>query len=277
MSENVPGKMAKKSNSTSNWSLNGLASGKDFRRTINAVSGFLVVIFAAFWTIALIDRILMPLIVAGGVEIDVPDLREMPISLAQRVCAAKGIELVRGERMRMDSRHKPGTVVDQFPVAGSKVKSGRRIEVVLSIREQLLLCPDVLGRSPREAMLVADSTGIVVKKENISCQHSDTLPEGVIMSQRPLPRERIPRNSELNLTVSLGQKPDKIVAPELIGRHFSEIDLLLAKYDLSLGQISRYPQKSTREGIIIEQTPKSGTAMVSGQRIDVKIAVSPSN
>jgi len=132
-----------------------------------------------------------------------------------------------------------------------------------------------VGRSPREAALIADSTGIVVKMEKIRYQHSNSLPEGVIMSQRPLPGERIVRNSELNLTVSTGKRPDKIVAPDLVGRQVSEINLILAKYELRLGHISRYPQKSSRVGTILEQTPKSGSAMSSGQRIDVKIAVSP--
>ncbi|MBT7788297.1 MAG: PASTA domain-containing protein [Calditrichaeota bacterium] len=176
----------------------------------------------------------------------------------------------------MDNRHEAGTVVDQFPVAGSLVKPGRRVEVVLSVREQLLICPDVMGRSPREAVLIADSTGIVVLLENVTYRHSNALPEGVIMYQQPQPNERILRNSELSLTVSTGTKPEKIVAPDLIGRQISEIDLVLAKFELKLGQVSRYPQKSSREGIILEQTPKSGTAMVSGQRIDLKIAVSPS-
>ena len=95
------------------------------------------------------------------------------------------------------------------------------------------------------------------------------------MKQYPASLTKVNRGDSLNITISLGVKPEKIVAPELIGRNIDEIDLILAKYSLVLGNVSRYPHKNVQSGTILSQEPKVGTSMKPGQRVNVRIAITP--
>ncbi len=249
-------------------------SRKGWNRFWNASAGLLVVLFAALWVAGLFDRVIMPLTTTTGAEVKIPELRGLSFSEAREIGAEKNLEIVR-TRNRTDNNFEPGTVVDQFPLAGSVVKPGRRIEVVLSVREQLLLCPDVIGKSPREAILIADSTGLAIDESQIRYRHSNYTPAGVVMSQRPRARTGMMKGDTITIAVSLGKASEVIRVPDLTGRRIDDLELVLAKYGLKLGRTSRYPTNNASHGTVISQTPDPGTEMRKGARVHVQIAVKP--
>ena len=138
-----------------------------------------------------------------------------------------------------------------------------------------MICPDVIGRSPREASIVADSLGLVVDFGKNKYRHSNKYPEGVVLNQSPEPGVELRRDDELTLTVSLGRVPTEIVAPDLVGRKLDNIGIVLAKYNLRLGHVNRYPDSTLPPGTVLTQKPLPGTPMKSGGRISVNIAVKP--
>jgi len=254
------------------------STGGDSTRTrgsgmINLIAGVLLIAFGVVWFVLYMDNILMPTLVKRDTVINIPDLRGMPVRIAESLCAELGIELVR-KRNRIDN-HIPGVVVDQFPVAGSRVKPGRLVEVVLSMREPLILCPNVTGKSPLEAKLIADSAGLNLALSTVSYRHSAQVPEGVIIAQNPRQMTGLARGDSISITVSLGTVPAAIKAPSLVGRNLREAELLLAKYFLRIGRVTHYPDKAHREGTILEQTPSAATPLRRGVAVDLIIAVKP--
>ncbi|HHE47299.1 MAG TPA: PASTA domain-containing protein [Bacteroidetes bacterium] len=157
------------------------------------------------------------------------------------------------------------------------VKPGRRIEIVVSRSESMTTCPDVIGRSPREAAITADSVGLMVDPQHTRYRHSNSYPEGVVMFQRPEPNREMNRDEELFLTVSLGKRPTAIVAPDLVGRKFESVGITLTKYNLRLGRVEKFPNRSVAAGTVLTQDPLPGTPMKSGERISLSIAVKPSS
>lgn len=251
------------------------ASGKRTRHAwFELIAGLVTVMIAVFWLMFLIDRVVMPLITIAGVEHRIPDLHFLTFSEADSICKRLDLELIPG-RTRIENRLDPGTILDQFPVAGVSAKPGRRIEVVISDRERMVECPNVVGRSPREAAIAATSTGLTVKTERIRYRHSGKYPEGVVMIQDPDYKTMLHRGDELKLVVSLGVKPTEIIAPDLVGRKLEGVNIILAKYGLRLGIIRRFPDKSLPSGTIMSQDPPAGTAMKSGQKVSVRVAIAP--
>ncbi|MBC8465895.1 PASTA domain-containing protein [bacterium] len=244
------------------------------KRFLDGLIGVILVIIAAFWVIGLINFAVMPLVVASNVKLTVPDLRGKHVKLAEKMCENLGIELIRS-RVRIDQNNPPAIVLDQFPDAGTKVKPGKRIEVILSVNEQMLLCPEVIGKSPREAELIADSSGLFFDSESIIFRHSSLIPEGVVLDQDPESITKMNRGDTLSVTVSLGVVPTSIIAPDLVGRNVNELRMTLAKYYLYLGKIIKYPSKNEREGTVISQKPSAGTPMKRYQSVEVQITVSP--
>jgi len=248
---------------------------KIFAAWINGIMGLLVIAFGAFWLIIFIDRIIMPTIVRGDLEVEVPDLRSLSISEAMRLCEDIGVEIVQG-RIRVDNSHPRGTVLDQNPHYGAVVKPGRRIVVILSTREQLILCPDIISMSPREARLIADSSGLQVAESQLRYVHSKLVPAGVVLEQSPSSMTGMMRGDSISITVSLGILPENIVAPNLVGRNFEELEFVLAQNRLQMGRITRYPDKSARTEQILSQQPVPGTKMSAGEKMHFNIAIIPS-
>jgi serine/threonine-protein kinase len=246
-------------------------SGQD---RLEFISGLLVAVIALIWLMFFIDRAVMPLIALAGVERTVPNLRYMHVNQADSLCKELGVEIVHS-RYRVEDKQPSGTILDQFPVAGSIVKPGRRIEVVVSEQELSVKCPNVVGMSPREASLKASSFGLKVDDANIRYSHSSSSPEGVVTAQRPIAGDELTKGTELILTVSLGKTPDNIIAPDLKGRNINDIRLVLTKYSLRLGKVPHFPDSSVPQGTIISQDPPAGTAMEAGDLISVRSAVKP--
>ncbi len=246
-----------------------------WRPWAEAIAGLIVVSMAAFWLVGFIDRIVMPLFVFSGVEVVVPDLHGNSVQQAEEICNTAGIELERG-RVRIDNNHAPGTVLDQSPQAGDRVKAGRKIDVLVSISDMMVHCPDVLGRSPREATLIADTSGLTIYSDSIKYTFSIDYPEGVVLRQSPDPLNQMSRGEQLKIWVSLGDMPSEIIAPDLVGKNIQDVTLVLAKYRLLLGKVTRYPQRGVAEGTVLSQNPAPGTALDVGDRVHLRVAVSPS-
>ena len=247
---------------------------KQVRKGWGFIAGSLTVVIAAIWLVFFIDRAIMPLIVLTGVERVTPDLHHLSYASADSICKSLDLELA-SNRSRVDYDQPPGTILDQYPLAGTEVKLGRRIEVIISRSERMIICPNVKRRSPREASIIADSLGIKVNSEKTRYRHSRKYPEGVIISQIPEAGDEMNRGDELVLSVSLGRVPAEIVAPDLVGRKIDNVGVVLAKYNLRLGKISRYPDSTVPPGTVLTQNPLPGTPMKSGGRVSVNVAVKP--
>lgn len=244
------------------------------RPSLERLAGLTVVIIAGCWLLLFVDRVVMPVVVFSGLEVEVPDVHHLPFVEADSICQALGLELVKG-RPRIDERFPPGHVMDQFPVAGVKVKPGRRIEVVVSTPRELTICPDVIGKSLREAIIVVDSSGLQIVEDSIRFIHSENQPEGVVVKQKPSPMTKMTQDEEIEVTLSLGKRPSEIVAPDLIGHLFSDVEFLLRKNDLRFGKITHFPDSSHPEHTVISQNPPPGTVMKRFARIDLRVAIKP--
>lgn len=247
------------------------------RKRADFVAGFLVVVFAVMWITGLVDQVIMPLVVRSGAEIEIPDLRGKHIKAVEHICDERKLQLERLERMRIDNNNPPGTVLDQYPEPGFISKPGRKVEVLISVREGMIRCPNVVGKSSIEAMLIADSTGLFLSEEYYRYHHSDRYPEGVIIYQDPSSLTPVNRGDTLAITISLGPEPEKLIVPDVTGNSLTEAKLMLAKYSLRIGTITRFPTRTSPAGTIIGQEPEPNTPAIEGMRVNLRIAVTTKN
>ncbi len=241
---------------------------------INFVAGVLVIMISFLWLTGLIDRVLLPFISRTDIELSMPDLRMMSFPEADSVCKISDVELLPA-RIRSDDKIPPGVVIDQYPEAGSTIKPGRRAEVVVSGNSGLIACPDVEGKSPGEAVLIADSSGLWLNTEAIRYRFSETDPEGVIVEQSPFALTGLMRGSELRITVSLGSAPLNPIVPDLIGVNIESVGLMLRKQGLRLGDVIKYPDRLHHPGTVIEQSRLPGELVGEIDVVNVRIAVAP--
>lgn len=244
------------------------------RERLNLVAGGLVVFIGMIWVIVFIDRVVLPFICRSGVEFTMPDLRYKSFAVVDSICRNAKLDLLPA-RMRTDDKVRPGLVIDQYPEAGSIVKPGRRTEIVISGTIGLIACPDLIGKSPREAALIADSTGLWINTQDIRYSFSENDPEGVIVDQSPFALTGLMRGAEIRITVSLGVAPTNPVVPDLTGVTLENAALMLRKQGLRLGEVVKYQIRNHHPGTVIEQSVPAGEPVGDRQIVNVRIAVEP--
>ena len=95
-----------------------------------------------------------------------------------------------------------GTVYLVQPEPGSSVKVGGSVQVWVSKGARTVLVPDVQGKSEDVARQQLVEAGLQIR--NVETKAHLTAPAGTVLSQSIQPRERVPRDTPVDLQVSSG-------------------------------------------------------------------------
>lgn len=101
--------------------------------------------------------------------------------------------------------------------------------------------------------------------------HSE-IPEGCIIEQNPESGENIPKESEIEVTVSKGIEITAIPAPNLIGTSLEEAQKLLQDCGLKRGNIVREYSEDFEENIVIKQTPRFNEPIKPGTAVNLTVS-----
>ncbi len=196
-----------------------------------------------------------------GAIVEVPNVVGMTLSDAQRVLSARSLGFIVGSEQYSDAE--PNVVLSQDLPEGRKVRAGRTITLVISKGPEYAEVPDVVGKPLRIAQVELQNAGFVA--DPINRVYSDQ-PVDEVVGQNPVGNTRLKRSTPIMLTVSQGPAPQPFVLPSFRGQTATEAQQHLAELGLVLGDTSG----PMVDGIVVEQTPASGTPVLPGQTISLK-------
>jgi beta-lactam-binding protein with PASTA domain len=97
-----------------------------------------------------------------GEEIKVPNLSKMKLEIAEEKLDEKGLEVFLLDTVEFHPEFPPYTIVEQDPIAGSKVKNGRKIYVKLNAGGYAMVTfPDLKNKTFRQATNALRALGLV--------------------------------------------------------------------------------------------------------------------
>ena len=97
-----------------------------------------------------------------GEEITVPNLSKMKLEIAEEKLDEKGLEVFLLDTVEFKPEFPPYTIVEQDPIAGSKVKDGRKIYVKLNADGfAMVTFPDLKNKTFRQATNALRALGLV--------------------------------------------------------------------------------------------------------------------
>ncbi len=200
-------------------------------------------------------------------EIETPDLIGKSYSEGQTVLQEKGLSLV--IEREMFSNDKPeGTIMDQNPKAGEKIRPGEKVKVTISKGNKTLEVPDVKGKTIDNARKTLKDCGFTnIKIEQL---FNDAKPAGIVLSQEPAPENMVSPSSIIFLRVSKGPEKQKI--PDLTGKSESEAQRLLSRIGLRLIIDATEPSAQIPAGNIIRQMPAAGTEVIKDSVVKVVVS-----
>lgn len=228
------------------------------------------------WVILLI---LVPIVLtlgyvfASGINFSptttVPNMEGKTLSEARDIAKTFGFKIAVSERS-FSNAVKAGLIMEQNPGAGLKASKGSTIYVTTSKGPELIKVPDVANRSSEEASFVLGQASLEIG--NIKRVFSDTIPQGIVISQSPNSGKKVPKGATIDLVVSKGE--ELISIPDLIGKNYSEVRKELKQLGLPLTRTKEY-NDSVEKDAILRQSPPAGTEVKKGLTVSVVVSKGP--
>ena len=145
-------------------------------------------------------------VVSLGPElVEVPALSGQALQAAQVALSAAGLAVSRTASVYA-TRCTPGTVVEQKPLAGTRVKRSEAVELYLCLESHAttFLMPDLVYRDAAEVRRFFDRRG--VRLGSVKFEEYEGIPPGVVLRQFPLPGHPLRQRDVISLVVTGGER-----------------------------------------------------------------------
>ncbi len=171
-------------------------------------------------------------------------------------------------------RYPKDVIMSQQPAAGSHVREGREISLVVSTGVTILPMPDLRYQSLREANLALDRTRLQLVKTTV-VPNDDVLADHVL-SQDPPPLTSVREGTKVTLTLSKGP-PSTIRVPNLVGEFIDDARADAARDRVHLGQIVWTPfgPDGPPRGQIAKQNPAPGALIDPFTPVSLQVSAGP--
>lgn len=156
-----------------------------------------------------------------------------------------------------------GNVISQIPAAGESVPHSSQVTITVSLGREPIAVPSVVNVTRDEAVNAINAQEL---NPSITEVYSDTVAEGLVVSQDPTPDSTLFRGDTVELVVSLG--PELVEVPNVFWLQEGPATDLLeeqgfhVEYDRILGGIF---------GTVRDQSPAAGTLVEPGTTITLTI------
>ena len=217
----------------------------------------------------LFDWVTMPTVTRHGKERTVPSVMGMDLEEAKTTLRKSRLKLVVLAE-KSDAGKRAGMILIQSPEAGKVVKQGRGVKVIISKGGEKLEIPDLAGVSLRQAELTL--SGKKLEIGDISWILSDSLPENVVVSSTPSAGSIVPEGISVNLLVSQGRLYDVVMMPKLVGKNLQQAQNIADSLKLEVDKVRFVHRDDLLPGIVVHQTPQSGTKLDTGADIVLEVS-----
>lgn len=226
----------------------------------------ILILLLCYWTV---NSIVMPIVTRHGDEFPLPDFIGQTVVEAQM-----GLNDLELKHEIKSEEYSPGiergVILNQFPIAETKVKPGRVVKFVVSLGQKLIPIPDVSGLSVRQAILNLETAGLDLGE--IAWAFSDTLPEKVVVFSYPAATTEIPLGSPVNLMVNRGRASRFTYMPNLIGLTLDEAVKRLEDKSLKSGVITYRTDENFLPETVLEQSETEGIELDVATEIDLVVS-----
>jgi beta-lactam-binding protein with PASTA domain len=127
--------------------------------------------------------------------------------------------------------------------------------------------PSVVGRTPAEARLLADQSGLQVAVERQ--YYSPNVPEGRILSQLPPAGTQVRRGWQVRVAESLG--PQRVEIPDVQGQSERAAEINIRRRGLEVGTVAQMPLPGSPADQVVSQSPPPNASGVSVPKISLLV------
>lgn len=199
----------------------------------------------------------------------VPELKGKPISAALDLISPLNLALKK-EGVEFNGSVPIGTVLRQIPPAGTKVREGKIVRVVISQGGETVFAPGLVGLPLRNAEMLLRENGLVLGQ--VSEAFSLKTEKGMVLSQDPRAESSIGRDSAVNVVISGGPPPSGVtLMPDFLRKDISDVTSWAqgagASVTVEKDMGSLFPY-----GVVLAQEPPADSALGADAKIRLTIS-----
>lgn len=203
-------------------------------------------------------------------EVEMPDIKGWNAEEAKSALEKLGLKAEVEYQESED--YDEGVVISANVTAGAKLEQGSTVILTVSSGTSGVLMPEVSGKTFEEANTQLAELGFLVNKAE---DYSETLAEGIVISQNPVSGTRVPKGSVITVTVSVGKEEEKVLVPNLIGLTEEDGTFSAIEAGLEIGSVGRVYSSEVEAGYICYQSYSHGSYVGQGTVIDIKVSQGP--
>lgn len=208
-----------------------------------------------------------------GEALEVPDIRGLKIEDAIRVLEAKNLRVTISDSQYFENKPRL-SVLEQNPLAKSRVKEGRMVYVTINTNSApKISLPNILDVSLRQAQAILGGAGLktgnFIYKPDIA---KDVVLDVLYNNQSIQPGAKIAKGSTVDLVLGNGLNGEEVDLPDLSGLSLKEADNLLRSSSLRVGSVVYLGAVSdSSSATVARQNPAftDGATIREGQSVDL--------
>lgn len=184
----------------------------------------------------------------------------------------QGLRLVwSDEGERYDERVPQGHILMQEPRAGTLVKRGRTVTVVLSRGPRLIEVPEVTGEALQAAQITLQAAGL---RPGRTLNVYGKGATGTVVAQQPAGGSRVEHDAEVDLLLSLEDPNASYLMPDLVDHPYEEVRRFFESQGFRLGRVSYETYDGIAPGTVVRQFPLAGHPLHRGNVISLGVVES---
>jgi beta-lactam-binding protein with PASTA domain len=191
-----------------------------------------------------------------GELVNIPDLEGKTMEEARALLTDKKLTVVQSG-LRLHDRYEAGKIILQEPEADVRVKLYQEIHVILSAGMEKVVVPDLRNRMFQAVGPELQEIGL--QRGGDSHVYSAQYSAGKIIAHNPLPGEEVPKGSRISCLVSEGERNERRIMPDLIGKKASVVIPQLEAKGYRIADLREITYRFIESGIIIRQDPLQGS------------------
>jgi serine/threonine-protein kinase len=198
--------------------------------------------------------------------VDVPPLAGLSPEQARAILEPRGLLLVLDSE-RPDARVAPGTLSEQRPLGGSRVRRGDEIHATIARAHPPAHVPNLVGMTAEQARAALEQAHL--KAGRSAEAPSDTVPRGQVSASSPAAGAEAGVDTPVDLTLSTGAATQPV--PSVVGKSRARARQLLEKAGFAVGATRYGSNDDYEQGVVIGQNPAAGAQASAGVKIDLVI------
>jgi serine/threonine-protein kinase len=198
----------------------------------------------------------------------VPPIQGLLVKDATALLAPLGLQLTIGE-VRNDPTIPINQIISQDPIAGTEVRAGSAVRVVVSGGAGDLVVPNVEGQlaSAATQLLTTTPYNFVV---SVVDEVSETVEVGRVLRTEPAIGTPIGNGAPITLIVSSGS--NKVTVPQVEGLTEAEAQSALSIAGLTWDvRFQNVPENDANAGRVISQSPQSGERVAPATKVTLVV------